>query len=93
MADEKNTNVTIKARKDAVKDLISAAFAELAKRAEPQPGQQSIIFFPNGIELISFTVKVSEYTVELKVAGAAGVKALLEIEEIGKVAKEVTEEQ
>jgi hypothetical protein len=82
MADEKNTNVTIKARKDAAKELISAAFAELAKRAEPQPGQQSIVFFPKGIELIYFKVKVSEYEVEIKVAGAEGAKGLWEIKEM-----------
>jgi hypothetical protein len=83
MADEKRTDVTITSVKDAAKDVLSAAFAELAKRAEPQPGQKSIIFFPNGIELISFTLDVSGVKVEFKVAGAAGVKGLLEVEEIG----------
>jgi hypothetical protein len=70
--------------------------------SDGSPSRSGLLFgmlvLPNGIELISFTLDVSGVKLEFKVAGAAGVKSLLEPEEIGggltgEVPQEVTEEQ
>jgi len=79
MADE--VAITSAARESA-KELFSAAFDELRKAASQDKKEGTRIFFPNGIELISITLDVFKVKIEFKVAGAAGVKGLLQSEEI-----------
>ena len=61
-----------KAAEDATKELIIAAFNELKNAAAQDKKEETKVFFPKGIELISITVSVfNKITVEVKVAGAA----------------------
>jgi hypothetical protein len=83
---------------ESAKELFSAAFDELRKAASQDKKEETRIFFPNGIELISITLDVFKVKVEFKVAGAAGIKGLLESKEIeggltAEVEQEVTEKQ
>ena len=81
MADE-NRTLTIATAKDAAKELLSAAFNELEKRAKPEAGEEPRLFFPNGIELIFIKLEVSGVKVEFKVAGAKQIPGLLPSDEI-----------
>ena len=49
--------------------LFSKLVELLSNAADVRAGVGKVIFFPNGIELIQLTVTVSEFTVEVKVAG------------------------
>jgi hypothetical protein len=92
MADENSTISAITITKDSAKEIISVAFDELAKNAKPGAGEQPRLFFPNGIELMLFTFEVSGVKVEFRVAGAAGIKALLQSDETGELVGEVVQE-
>jgi hypothetical protein len=61
---------------EVAKDLLERIFKKLTETASPTQ-QQDMKFFPHGIELIYFKVKVNIVEIELKVAGAAGVQDLL----------------
>lgn len=93
-------NMTIFEKKhasEAAKELLSSALSELKNVAETQPSATPRLFFPNGIELISITVKLlSDIDIVFKVAGAKGISGLLNSEEIeeehtDKMAEEVME--
>lgn len=56
--------------------LLQRIFDKLKETTSPVQ-QENDKFFPNGIELIDFKFKVPPVELELKVAGAAGVKGLL----------------
>ncbi|MDX1548684.1 MAG: hypothetical protein R3247_16930 [Rhodothermales bacterium] len=68
-------------RASAAKELLSAALSELRTIAQEASASNAAprLFFPNGIEVISLTVKVSEFfEVTFKIAGEKGVSGLVE---------------
>ena len=97
MADENGTNVTKKPATDTAKELFSNALKELKIVAEAQDDDKPRVFFPNGIELISITVKLfSEVEIIFKVAGPKPISAILnsgeiKVEHTDKIVKEVIE--
>jgi hypothetical protein len=60
----------------ALKDLKESALADDAKLASTDRDPAARLFFPNGIELISITVKVAPVEIEFKVAGEKGIKEM-----------------
>lgn len=80
----KKTNAPITKAKQDPNQLLSTALKELKQTVFDKERQDPRLFFPKGIELISITVKVDKYVdVELKVAGAEGIKALWDSKESG----------
>ena len=72
---------------DMADSLVKCLFDNLKKytlSVKQEEEKEKRTFFPNGIELIHFKVKVSSVELELKVAGAAGVKGLLSQNEISR---------
>ena len=68
----------------SVISFLKTAFTELKESVFDSREEGPRLFFPNGIELISITLKVDKYfEVEFKVAGAEGVKGLLESKKSG----------
>src|SRR5690349_15697767 len=61
----------------ATRDVLGAVFNNLKDSATVKAEGQTRLFFPNGIELISVTLKVNAkdgVDVEVKVAGEKGIK-------------------
>lgn len=54
-------------------NVLNAAFTNL-KQDGTAKSDAPRLFFPNGIELISITVKLTPVEVTLEIAGAAGIK-------------------
>ena len=80
----KKTNATSTKAKEDANELLKTAFKELKETVLDSRGEDPRLFFPNGIELISITLNVVKYVeIEFKIAGAAGIKALLESKEAG----------
>ena len=61
--------------KDTATQVLEALFANLKAHAQVAADEPSRLFFPNGIELISVSVKVTPIEITLTVAGAKGVKS------------------
>ena len=98
MANEKRTDVAIASASSAAKELLSSALNELKNVLLARVKEQPRLFFPNGIELISITVKVSAVEVEFKAAGEKGISGLVDsgqsaIGLAGEIGEEVIEEQ
>lgn len=76
------TNVPITKAKLDPNQLLSTALKELKETVFDKERKDSRLFFPNGIELISITVRVDKYVdIELKVAGEKGIKGLWDSKE------------
>ena len=63
----------------ATRDVLGAVFSNLKDSATVKAEGQTRLFFPNGIELISVTLKVNAkdgIDVEVKVAGEKGIKTV-----------------
>jgi hypothetical protein len=59
-------------------NVLNSAFDNLGKGAAVK-GDAPRLFFPQGIELISISVKVGAVEITLEVAGAAGIKKTLDV--------------
>ena len=53
--------------------VLSSIFDNLKANATVLGDQQPRLFFPNGIELITITVKIGTIDIELEIAGAKGI--------------------
>lgn len=65
-------NATIEEARAAAKDILSSALNSLRDTAQSQEGERRRLFFPDGIGLVSISIKVSEVKVSLEVKEAKG---------------------
>ena len=88
MTDDENTMDAITSAKEEAGELLSTALNELRKAAMAKDDEGKRLFFPNGIELISIGLTLKNITLEFKVAGAEGIKGLLNSEETENIEKQ-----
>lgn len=71
--------ITVAAQSDEAQKLLAKAFGELKRAVSTTSAAGDTLFFPNGIEVISLTIKVARYfEITFKVAGEKGVSGLVE---------------